>query len=90
MCIQSGSVWLVRKSRHCCATLPCLCQNGRSITAASYIVKPLWDIDWDFADFGLRSAEWHFAATRCLTTPLVVTSVNGRRAGVSALKSWKM
>lgn len=37
---------------------------------ASYIIKPLWDIDWDTADFGPRSTEWHFMPTRCLTTPL--------------------
>lgn len=42
---------------------------------ASYIIKLLWIIDWDIADFGLRSAEWHFTATRCLTTLLVVTSL---------------
>lgn len=41
---------------------------------ASYIIKTLWDIDWDIADFGFRSAERHFTATRCLTTPLAVIS----------------
>lgn len=54
---------------------------------ASYIIKPLWDIDWDIADFGFSSAEWHFTATRCLTTPLVVTSLNGHWIGPSALKA---
>ena len=42
--------------------------------------------------FGLRSAEWHFTATRCLTTPAVVPALSGHWAALSALKaqSWKM
>lgn len=76
-----------------CLVTFCLCRSGRSITPASYIIKPMWDIDWDIADFGLRSAEWHFTATRCLTAPLVVTAgLNGHWADLAALEaqSWKM
>lgn len=52
MYIESGSGqsigWLVGGERTVCLVtfLPRV-QSGRSITPASYIIKPLWHIDWD-------------------------------------------
>lgn len=73
MYIQSGSVRSVGEEQ---GSLPCnISPVSKQQINNACILHQSPPCGILIGTFGLRSAEWHFTATRCLTTPFVVPSL---------------